>query len=123
MHSSPWRCCPVVLLSCFHTQARDKRFDYSTLLLAAHPLTAHALKRRLCSTFCTAGSALNFPPARPFPGPPPNEGPPIRVLPIGGLGEIGMNCMLVGVHDRCGSGAVPMCVLWKGLRCNLCIRA
>ncbi|CAG9463710.1 unnamed protein product [Pedinophyceae sp. YPF-701] len=37
---------------------------------------------------------------RPFPGPPPDEGPPLRVLPIGGLGEIGMNCMLVGVRDR-----------------------
>lgn len=33
-------------------------------------------------------------------GPPPNTGPPLRVLPIGGLGEIGMNCMLVGVKDR-----------------------
>ncbi|BFI30298.1 ribonuclease J [Marchantia polymorpha subsp. ruderalis] len=28
------------------------------------------------------------------------EGPPLRVLPIGGLGEIGMNCMLVGNYDR-----------------------
>lgn len=28
------------------------------------------------------------------------DGPPLRVLPIGGLGEIGMNCMLVGNHDR-----------------------
>jgi hypothetical protein len=37
---------------------------------------------------------------RPFPGPPPDEGPPLRVLPIGGLGEIGMNCMMVGVRDR-----------------------
>ncbi|MBA0582492.1 hypothetical protein Gorai_024636 [Gossypium raimondii] len=27
-------------------------------------------------------------------------GPPLRVLPIGGLGEIGMNCMLVGHYDR-----------------------
>jgi mRNA degradation ribonuclease J1/J2 len=33
-------------------------------------------------------------------GPPPDDGPPLRVLPIGGLGEIGMNCMLVGVRDR-----------------------
>ncbi len=38
---------------------------------------------------------------RPFPGPPPGQGgPPLRVLPIGGLGEIGMNCMLIGVYDR-----------------------
>lgn len=29
-----------------------------------------------------------------------HDGPPIRVLPIGGLGEIGMNCMLVGNYDR-----------------------
>lgn len=28
------------------------------------------------------------------------DGPPLRVLPIGGLGEIGMNCMLVGNYDR-----------------------
>lgn len=28
------------------------------------------------------------------------SGPPLRILPIGGLGEIGMNCMLVGNYDR-----------------------
>lgn len=28
------------------------------------------------------------------------EGPPLRILPIGGLGEIGMNCMLIGHFDR-----------------------
>lgn len=37
---------------------------------------------------------------RPFPGPPPDQGPPLRVLPIGGLGEIGMNCMMVGAGGR-----------------------
>lgn len=37
---------------------------------------------------------------QPFPGPPPDEGYPLRVLPIGGLGEIGMNCMLVGARGR-----------------------
>ena len=36
----------------------------------------------------------------PMPFPPAGTGPPIRVLPVGGLGEIGMNCMLVGVNDR-----------------------
>ena len=39
---------------------------------------------------------------RAFPGPPPMDAnaPPLRILPIGGLGEIGMNCMLVGCYDR-----------------------
>lgn len=46
------------------------------------------------------GSSLNTNYKRRFPGPPPGEGPPLRVLPIGGLGEIGMNCMLIGVYDR-----------------------
>ena len=46
------------------------------------------------------GSALQRQPNRPFPGPPSGEGPPLRILPVGGLGEIGMNCMLVGVYDR-----------------------
>ncbi len=46
------------------------------------------------------GSSQMDVPNRPFPGPPPDLGPPLRVLPIGGLGEIGMNCMLVGVKDR-----------------------
>ena len=63
-------------------------------MLCAHPACAmilhpmHALMQRL------------LPMDRPFPGPPPQEGPPLRILPIGGLGEIGMNCMLVGVMDR-----------------------
>ncbi len=46
------------------------------------------------------GSSQNTRNKRPFPGPPPGQGPPLRVLPIGGLGEIGMNCMLIGVYDR-----------------------
>lgn len=46
------------------------------------------------------GSSLSKGFQRRFPGPPGDEGPPIRVLPIGGLGEIGMNCMLVGIRDR-----------------------
>lgn len=46
------------------------------------------------------GSSQSVRSGRPFPGPPPGQGPPLRVLPIGGLGEIGMNCMLIGVYDR-----------------------
>ena len=46
------------------------------------------------------GSSLSPVTTRPFPGPPPDSGPPLRILPIGGLGEIGMNCMLVGAYDR-----------------------
>ncbi|GFR48814.1 hypothetical protein Agub_g10766 [Astrephomene gubernaculifera] len=49
------------------------------------------------------GSALAQRRFKPFPGPPAGQednAPPLRVLPIGGLGEIGMNCMLAGVRDR-----------------------
>lgn len=46
------------------------------------------------------GSSQDTSYRRRFPGPPSGEGPPLRVLPIGGLGEIGMNCMLVGAYDR-----------------------
>lgn len=46
------------------------------------------------------GTALKYLSQRAFPGPPPDSGEPLRVLPIGGLGEIGMNCMLVGSYDR-----------------------
>ncbi|GIL57528.1 hypothetical protein Vafri_12738 [Volvox africanus] len=46
------------------------------------------------------GTALQKRRFKPFPGPPPGSGPPLRILPIGGLGEIGMNCMLAGVRDR-----------------------
>ena len=38
-----------------------------------------------------------LPPPSPLQG---HDGPPLRILPIGGLGEIGMNCMLVGHYDR-----------------------
>ncbi len=31
------------------------------------------------------GSALNQMKTRPFPGPPPDSGSPLRILPIGGL--------------------------------------
>ncbi|GMH37110.1 hypothetical protein BSKO_04983 [Bryopsis sp. KO-2023] len=46
------------------------------------------------------GSALTSYGKRPFPGPSGNTGLPLKILPLGGLGEIGMNCMLVGVYDR-----------------------
>ena len=47
------------------------------------------------------GSAIAQRKNKPFPGPPPGKmGLPLRILPIGGLGEIGMNCMLAGVYDR-----------------------
>jgi predicted metal-dependent RNase len=28
------------------------------------------------------------------------DDPPLKILPLGGLGEIGMNCMLIGTGDR-----------------------
>ena len=46
------------------------------------------------------GSVLQHTRAKPFPGPTGDDGPPLRVLPIGGLGEIGMNCMMIGHYDR-----------------------
>jgi mRNA degradation ribonuclease J1/J2 len=48
------------------------------------------------------GTTLSHTRNKKFPGPAPGEGgdSPLRILPIGGLGEIGMNCMLVGHHDR-----------------------
>ena len=46
------------------------------------------------------GSSQKSKMKRPFPGPPRGKGMPLRILPIGGLGEIGMNCMLVGHKDR-----------------------
>jgi hypothetical protein len=48
------------------------------------------------------GTTLSHTRNKKFPGPAPGEGvdAPLRILPIGGLGEIGMNCMLVGNYDR-----------------------
>lgn len=48
------------------------------------------------------GQTLSHTRNKKFPGPAPGEGQdaPLRILPIGGLGEIGMNCMLVGNYDR-----------------------
>lgn len=46
------------------------------------------------------GSVLLHTRTKAFPGPTADEGPPLRILPIGGLGEIGMNCMMIGHYDR-----------------------
>ena len=48
------------------------------------------------------GTTLSHTRNKKFPGPGPGEGndSPLRILPVGGLGEIGMNCMLVGHYDR-----------------------
>ena len=48
------------------------------------------------------GSSLIHTRNKRFPGPEVGDGAdaPLRILPIGGLGEIGMNCMLVGNYDR-----------------------
>lgn len=80
------------------------------VLLAMHGAAwatgSHTPKRRGAKTFVKSDGAAHLGSAtspfrhKEFPGPPPGSGPPLRVLPIGGLGEIGMNCMLVGVHDR-----------------------
>ncbi|XRA98866.1 ribonuclease J [Pycnococcus provasolii] len=47
------------------------------------------------------GTSLRPSANAPFPGPKGfREGPPLRFLPLGGLGEIGMNCALLGHYDR-----------------------
>lgn len=76
-----------------HAQARA----LASTVTAAEPSLAPQPRRRRrhAATPLRAGVT-----PRAFPGPPPSEGPPLRVLPVGGLGEIGMNCMLVGVRDR-----------------------
>ena len=63
------------------------------------------------------GTTLSHTRNKKFPGPAPGEGAdaPLRILPIGGLGEIGMNCMLVGNHDR-------YVVLDAGLMFPECVR-
>jgi mRNA degradation ribonuclease J1/J2 len=48
------------------------------------------------------GQTLSHTRNKKFPGPEAGEASdaPLRILPVGGLGEIGMNCMLVGNYDR-----------------------
>ena len=48
------------------------------------------------------GASLAHTRNKRFPGPAAGDGAdaPLRILPVGGLGEIGMNCMLVGNYDR-----------------------
>ena len=48
------------------------------------------------------GATLTHTRNKRFPGPVAGDGAdaPLRILPVGGLGEIGMNCMLVGHYDR-----------------------
>ena len=48
------------------------------------------------------GQTLSHTRNKKFPGPEIGSGgdAPLRILPVGGLGEIGMNCMLVGNYDR-----------------------
>jgi hypothetical protein len=64
------------------------------------------------------GTTLSHTRNKKFPGPGPDDGgdAPLRILPIGGLGEIGMNCMLVGHYDR-------YVVLDAGLMFPECARA
>ena len=80
----------------------------ATHLAAAQLLPPHAAAGRRSNRVTVRsdgyehlGSSQTTQNTRPFPGPPPGQGgPPLRILPIGGLGEIGMNCMLIGVYDR-----------------------
>ena len=51
------------------------------------------------------GQTLDYASEKSFPGTEAVVGdlvddPPLKILPLGGLGEIGMNCMLVGSGDR-----------------------
>ena len=51
------------------------------------------------------GQTLDYAREKSFPGTAEAVGdvvddPPLKILPLGGLGEIGMNCMLVGSGDR-----------------------
>ena len=77
-------------------------FPWSTDSLSAfRPKPQTVVRQWLTCLYKLAVELLKwFLHCRAFPGPPPDEGPPLRILPIGGLGEIGMNCMLVGVKDR-----------------------
>ena len=52
------------------------------------------------------GQTLDYAREKSFPGTAEEavgdlvDDPPLKILPLGGLGEIGMNCMLVGSGDR-----------------------
>lgn len=80
-----------------HLQNRYRQPIEVQTLKVSYP-NSYCWRRGLASLFEQYVTAFCC--GRPFPGPPPDEGPPLRILPIGGLGEIGMNCMLVGVKGR-----------------------
>ena len=78
------------------------------------------------------GQTLEYASEKAFPAVEANDlidDPPLKVLPLGGLGEIGMNCMLVGSGDRwvlLDAGLMfPECVFreWRSSRMAFFARA